>query len=84
MSENFKNFELYSIRFNDYCIQAEYRDLGKNPTALRSSMPDEALSVIRYTIEPQILPADHLKPWICLEKLREHYVGTSGGDNRTV
>ena len=93
VSENFKNFEL---RFNDYCIQTEYRDLGKNPTvadelsdhykkpqleisALRSSMPDEALSVIRYTIEPQILPADRLKPWIWLEKLREHYVGTSGG-----
>jgi len=28
MSENFKNFEL---RFHDYCIQAAYRDLTKDP-----------------------------------------------------
>ena len=79
MSENFKNFEL---RFHDYCIQADYRNLAKNPetergdyykkpleeiSALRSAMPDEALQVIRYTIEPQI-PADdrgkHGSGWI--------------------
>ena len=29
ISENFKNFE---IRFNDYCIQAGFRDLDKDPT----------------------------------------------------
>ena len=67
MSENFKNFEL---RFHDYCIQADYRNLAKNPeteradyykkplleiSALRSAMPDEALQVIRYTIEPQLM-----------------------------
>ena len=28
VSENFKNFEL---RFNDYCIQANYRNLAKDP-----------------------------------------------------
>ena len=64
--ENFRNFEL---RFNDFCIQADYRDLTKDATdnkveyyakpqleisALRSAMPDEALQVIRYTIDPQI------------------------------
>ena len=27
VAENFKNFEL---RFDDYCIQADYRDLTKN------------------------------------------------------
>ena len=56
MSENFKNFEL---RFHDYCIQADYRNLAKNPeteradyykkplleiSALRSAMPDESLA----------------------------------------
>ena len=63
ISENFKNFE---VRFNDYCVQADYRNLEKDPetepamyykkpqleiAALRSAMPDEALQVIRYTIE---------------------------------
>ena len=90
VSENFKNFEL---RFNDYCIQADYRDLAKDSatareahyksplleiSALRSSLPDEALSVLRYTIEPQIIPEDKKKPWIWMEKLRSHYTGTSG------
>jgi len=28
VSENFQNFELC---FNDYCIQANYRNLGKDP-----------------------------------------------------
>jgi len=55
VSENFKNVEL---RFNDYCIQANYRNLAKDPvtervdhyksplleiSALRSSLPDKAL-----------------------------------------
>ena len=83
MSENFKNFEL---RFNDYCIQADYRDLDKDPSlpgeitehykkpkleisALRSAMPDETLSVIRYTIEPQIPAADKAKPWVWMQHL---------------
>ena len=64
ISENFKNFE---VRFNDYCVQTNYRKLDKDRvtapadyckkaqleiTALRSAMPDKALQVIRYTIEP--------------------------------
>jgi len=55
MSENFKNFEL---RFHNYCIQADYRNLAKNPETgrldyykkplleilvLQWAMPDEAL-----------------------------------------
>ena len=90
MSENFKNFEL---RFHDYCIQADYRNLAKNPetergdyykkplmeiSALRSAMPDEALQVIRYTIKPQILADDRQKPWIWMDQLRLHYTGSVG------
>ena len=88
VSENFKNFEL---RFNDYCIQANHRNLGKDPvteradhyksplleiSALRSSLPDEALSALRYTIEPQIPNDDKKKPWVWMEKLRTHYRGS--------
>ena len=55
IAEIFRNFEL---RFNDYCIQAYHHVLTKDPvtaqvdyykkpqleiSALRSSMPDEAL-----------------------------------------
>ena len=95
MSENFKNFEL---RFDDYCIQANYRDLEKSPSterdsyykskqleisALRSAMPDEALQVIRYTIDPQISATDKDKPWIWMQKLREHYTGTTGSSLMT-
>ena len=90
MSENFKNFEL---RFHDYCIQADYRNLAKNPetergdyykkplqeiSALRSAMPDEALQVIRYTIEPQTPADDRKKPWLWMDKLRLHYTGSIG------
>ena len=61
VSENFKNFELC---FNDYCIQANYHNLGKDPvteradhcksplleiSALWSSLPDEASSVLSVT-----------------------------------
>ena len=84
ISEHFKNFEL---RFHDYCIQANYRDLDKDPetekaehykkplleiAALRSATPDEALQVIRYTIDPHIAATDKNKPWIWMNKLREH------------
>ena len=41
-------------------------------------MLDEALQVIRYTIDPQIPEADKLKPWIWMEKLRVHYTGSIG------
>ena len=90
ISENFKNFE---VRFNDYCVQANYRNLDKDPAtapadhykkpqleiaALRSAMPDEALQVIRYTIEPQIAIDNRAKPWIWMEKLRLHYTGSTG------
>ena len=92
ISENFKNFE---TRFNDYCIQADYRNLDKDPSineqrndhykkpllelaALRSALPDEALQVVRYTIEPQISAADKNKPWIWMRKLRTHYTGSTG------
>ena len=88
ISENFKNFEL---RFNDFCIQADYRDLDKDPSApehykkatlelaaLRSALPDDALQVVRYTIEPQISQADKKKPWVWMEKLRTHYTGSVG------
>ena len=79
------------MRFNDFCIQANYRDLTKDENtdqedyfkspqleiaALRSSMPDEALTVIQYTIEPQIDAGDRNKPWIWMKKLRQHYTGT--------
>ena len=97
IQENFKNFE---VRFNDHCIQSDYRDLNKNPdiveeradhykktqlecSALRSSMPDDALQVIRYTIEPQIDDGDKKKPWILLEKLKLHYTGSIGNSLRT-
>ena len=86
--ENFKNFEL---RFNDYCIQSDYRDLSKDEnmeehynkplleiSALRSAMPDEPLQVIRYTIEPQIPEGDKKKPWVWMQKLRTHYTGSIG------
>lgn len=81
MLETFKNFEL---RFHDYCIQADYRNLPNNPenekgdyykkpllkiSALRSAMPNEALHVIRYIIEPQIPVDDKKKPWIWMDKL---------------
>ena len=90
VSENFHDFEL---RFNDYCIQANYRDLKKDSvteqsdhykspileiSTLRSSLPDEAFSVLRYTIEPQIPAVDKGKPWVWMTKLRAHSTGTSG------
>ena len=90
ISENFKNFE---VRFNDYCVQANYHNLDKDPVtapadyykkpqleiaALRSAMPDEVLQVIRYTIELQIAIDDRGKPWIWMEKLRLHYTGSTG------
>ena len=87
--KNFKNFE---VRFDDYCIQPNYRDFDKDPeaqkadyykkllfeiSALRSAMPDEALQVIRYTIEYQITEKDKKKPWVLMDKLRLHYTGTN-------
>ena len=72
VSENFKNFELC---FNDFCIQASYQNLAKDPlteqadnyksplleiSALRFVLSDEALSVLRYTIEPQISADDKI------------------------
>jgi len=39
-------------------------------------MSDEALSVIRYTIEPEIPPADKVKRWIWMKLLLNHYAGS--------
>lgn len=90
VSENFKNFEL---RFNDYCIQPNSLDLAKyhvaeraahykSPlleiSALSSALADEALSVVRYTIEPQIPEEDKRKRWLWRDKLRAHYTGSTG------
>ena len=95
VSENFKNFEL---RFDDYCIQAGFRNLEKDPAvdrvgyyakptleiaALRSAMPDEALQVIRYTIDPQIPAANKNKPWEWMAKLRTHFTGSLGSSLMT-
>ena len=44
---------------------------------VRSLPPDEALSVLRYTIGPQIAADDKKKPWIWMEK-RAHYTDTTG------
>ena len=41
-------------------------------------MPDEALQVIRYTIDPQIPAGDKNNPWVWMEKLKTHYTGTTG------
>ena len=40
VSENFKNFEL---RFHDYCIQADYWDLEKNPDQERRLLQETSL-----------------------------------------
>ena len=97
MIENFKNFEL---RFNDFCIQAEYRDLAKDPekaaekaahykkpqleiSALRSALPDVALEVLRYTLEPQIANDDKKKPWVWMDMIRQHYINSTGSSRMT-
>lgn len=87
MSENFKNFE---VRFHDYYIQADYRNLAKNPetekgdyykkplleiSVLRSARSDEALQVVCYTIKAQLPTDDQQKPWIWIDNLRLHYTG---------
>lgn len=94
VSENFRNFEL---RFNDNCIQANYRDLAEDPvterathsksplleiSAIRSALPDEALSALRCTIEPQIADDDKKKPWIWMDKLCALYTGTDSSSGR--
>lgn len=87
MSENFKNFE---VRFHDYCIQADYRNLAKNPetetgdyykkplleiSVLQSAKSDKALQVVCYTIKAQLPTDDQQKPWIWIDNLRLHYTG---------
>ena len=91
VSENFKNFEL---RFNDYCIQANYRDLAKDPvaerathyksplleiSALHSALLDEALSVVRYTIEPQIPDGDKKYITQAAQEVHSWLIDTSSG-----
>ena len=41
-------------------------------------MPDEALQVIQYTIEPQFAIDDNAKTWIWMAKLCIHYTGSTG------
>lgn len=70
--------------FNHFCIQANYRNLAKDPfteqgdhcksplleiLALHSALPEKALSVLRYTIDPQISQDDKKKPWVWMAKL---------------
>ena len=84
VAENFENFEM---RFHGYCKKSEHRDLSKNPetenpdhykkpiieiSALRWDMPDEALQVIRDTIEPQIPDVAKQKPWVWMGRLGPH------------
>ena len=74
-------------------LQANYRDLAKDPvaeraahykrslleiSALRSALPDKALSVVRYSIKSQIPDEDKRRPWIWMDKLRTHYTGSTG------
>ena len=95
VSENWKNFE---TRFQDYAISAGYRDCNKDPpdpehwlpdkrqleiSSLRLCLPDDTLSLMRYSIEPDILPTDKKKPWIWLAKLRLHYTGAAGSTKLT-
>lgn len=47
-------------------------------SALRSEMPDEAVQIIGYTIEPQISKGEEKKPWLWMQKLRTHYTGSIG------
>ena len=41
-------------------------------------MPDDALQVIRYTIQPEIAADDRNKAWMRMDKLRLHYTGSIG------
>ena len=43
-----------------------------------AALPDEALQLVRYTIEPQISAADKNKPWVWMEKLRAYYTSSTG------
>jgi len=54
-----------------------YKKPSLEISVLRSAMPDEALQVVRYTIELQIDNADKKKPWVWMEKLRTHYTCSS-------
>jgi hypothetical protein len=48
ISENFKNFE---VRFNDFCIQTDYRDLTKHPEVeAHYKKPVLELAVLRSAV----------------------------------
>ena len=54
VSENFKNFEL---RFNDYCIQANYRNLAKDPVTERAAhYKSPLLEISAYDLHFQMKP----------------------------
>lgn len=44
---------------------------------LRLCLPDDTLALLRYTIVPQMSPANQKKPWIWLQRLKEHYTDSS-------
>ena len=56
---------------------AHYKKSQMEISSMRLCLPDETLSLLRYTITPQIADTDKNKPWIWMEKLRIHYTGAS-------
>ena len=67
VSENFKNFEL---RFNDYCVQANYRDLAKDPVAERADLHlGEVLALI--SVERKVCQSEGL---VCILVFHIHAV----------
>ena len=89
--ENWRNFEerfddfctanAFRDTTKDPATQTEqYYISAKRPlelAALRLSLPDETLSLMRYTIAPLITSDDDKKKsWIWLQHLRTHYTGS--------
>jgi transposase InsO family protein len=93
IAENWRNFEMrfndfaISCGFRDLAkspdVAADHDDHWKvdkrqlEISNLRLCLPDESLALLRYTITPQIAEGDRTKPWRWLEKLRNHYTGSS-------
>ena len=93
IAENWRNFEMrfhdYAISCGfrdtdkDPAIVAEHDAHWKEAkrlleiSNLRLCVPDETLSLLRYTITSQIPECDRKKPWAWLDKLRTHYTGLS-------
>ena len=92
IAENWRNFETrfndYCIACDfrdcgknpkvDTEIEAHYKS-AKRPielATLRLCLPDETLSLLRYSIDPQIPEPDKGKPWKWIILLRSHYTGS--------